>query len=67
MENAAETAGAVEETTVSAPGGGEGGGGAVSTAQAIYDEYSRVMDEVDTLIQSKDYTITFNADGAPAI
>ena len=67
MEDAAETAGAVEGTKVSAPSGGEGGGGAVSPAQAIYDEYSRVMEEVDALIQSKDYTITFNADGTPAL
>lgn len=43
------------------------GNGSDNKAQALLDEYNRVLAELDALVASKDYTITFTADGTPAI
>lgn len=67
LEDAAET---VQETKPALPegqGGGGEGGGTENKAQALLDEYNRVLTELDALVASKDYTITFTADGNAAI
>ena len=43
------------------------GTGTDNKAQALLDEYNRVLAELDALVASKDYTITFTADGNAAI
>ena len=40
---------------------------AAEAAKAAYEEYENLFTQIDELIASKDYTITFNANGAPAI
>lgn len=63
-ENFEEAAEVVKETTPGMPVAGEG---VQKPGQALYDAYAGVLSELDALIASKDYTITFNADGWPAI
>ena len=40
---------------------------AAEAAKAAYEEYENLFAQIDELIASKDYTITFNANGDPAI
>lgn len=66
-EQAAEETPDVEGSKESMDAVTQAANGAAEAAKAAYDEYEKLFQQIDALVASRDYTITFDADGNPAI
>lgn len=71
MEAAVNAAERVTETGGNLPNAGEGAGGdsagGEKPGQALLDQYSKILEDLDGIVASHDYNIIFTADGTPAI